>query len=255
MVSTCPLISKSSSPCTYDLVSVPSALIMIGITVTFMFHSFFSSLAKCRNWSLFSLSLSFTFWSAGTAKSTIRQVLFFFLTIPRPGRLAEVRWSVCISKSLRTFCVSFSWSDSGLCIYHLFVWSNFNFLHNSQCTLSGFFMPELAIRLFTGVSRTLLSIMADLNNAVVWMISILSPMSNCFNLLSNSLRSVPSAPTITDSTFHGFFSFQEKSKRTSIIIITIIIVCLVLSSGFSMMFKWLLVFTGFQDFFKDSTLS
>ena len=28
--------------------------------------------------------------------------------------------------------MAFSRTDIGLCIYHLFVWSNFNFLHNSQ---------------------------------------------------------------------------------------------------------------------------
>ena len=41
-----PLISKPSSPCTNPLVTVPSATITTGITVTFMFHSFFSSLAS-----------------------------------------------------------------------------------------------------------------------------------------------------------------------------------------------------------------
>ena len=30
------------------------------------------------------------------------------------------------------FCVSFSRADSGLCLYYLFVWSIFNFLHNFQ---------------------------------------------------------------------------------------------------------------------------
>ena len=40
MVSTRPLISKSSSPCTNPLLTVPGALITIGITVTFMFLSF-----------------------------------------------------------------------------------------------------------------------------------------------------------------------------------------------------------------------
>ena len=40
IVSTPPLISKSSSPCNNALVTVPSASITIGITVTFMFHSF-----------------------------------------------------------------------------------------------------------------------------------------------------------------------------------------------------------------------
>ena len=42
-----------------------------------MLHSFFSSLAKSRNLSLFSLSFSFILWSTGTVLSTIRQVLLF----------------------------------------------------------------------------------------------------------------------------------------------------------------------------------
>ena len=57
----------------------------------------------------------------------------FLLTITRSGRLAEIRWSVYISKSQRILCVvSFSRTESGLWIYHLLVWSNLNFLHNSQ---------------------------------------------------------------------------------------------------------------------------
>ena len=60
----------------------------------------------------------------------------FLLIIKRSGRLAEIRWSVCISKSQRSLCFSFSWIDSGLCIYHLFVRSNFYFLHNSLSTQS-----------------------------------------------------------------------------------------------------------------------
>ena len=42
MVSTCPLISKSSSPCTNIIGIVSSALITctMGIIVTFMFHIF-----------------------------------------------------------------------------------------------------------------------------------------------------------------------------------------------------------------------
>ena len=37
-----------------------------------------------------------------------------------------------MSKSHRSLCLSFSWTGAGLCIYHLFVWSNLNFLHISQ---------------------------------------------------------------------------------------------------------------------------
>ena len=46
MVSTHPLTSMPSSPCTNPLVTAPSSPITIGISVTFMFHSFFSSLTQ-----------------------------------------------------------------------------------------------------------------------------------------------------------------------------------------------------------------
>ena len=54
------------------------------------------------------------------------------MTITRPDRLAEIRWSICVSKSQRSMCVPFSWTDSGLCIYHSFIWLHLNILHNSQ---------------------------------------------------------------------------------------------------------------------------
>ena len=78
MVSTHPLIFKSSSPYNNPLVKVPKAPIRISIIVTFMFHSFFYSLARSRYLSFFSFSFNFILWSAGTAKSTILQICFFF---------------------------------------------------------------------------------------------------------------------------------------------------------------------------------
>ena len=48
VVGTRPLISKSSNPCTNYLVTVLSPPITIGIIVTFIFHSFFSSLARSK---------------------------------------------------------------------------------------------------------------------------------------------------------------------------------------------------------------
>ena len=77
MVSTCPPTSKSSSHFNSSLVTVPKASISIGIIATFMSHRFFYSLAKSRYLSFFSHSFSFIQWSAGTAQSTIVQVLFF----------------------------------------------------------------------------------------------------------------------------------------------------------------------------------
>ena len=79
MVSTRPVISKYSSPCTNPLVTVPRAPITIDIIVTFMFHSFFNSLARSSYLYLFSHPFNFTLWSTSTAKSTILQVLVFFV--------------------------------------------------------------------------------------------------------------------------------------------------------------------------------
>ena len=129
MVSTRPVISKSSSPCANHSVNVPRAPITIGIIVTFMFLSFSYSLVRSTCLSFFSHSFNFPLWLAGTLKSTILQVLFFFfffflVTIKRSDRLSEIWRSICISKSQRSLCVSFSRIDYGLCIY--------NFLHNSK---------------------------------------------------------------------------------------------------------------------------
>ena len=129
MVSTRPPSSKFSSPFSNPLVTVPNVPITIGIIVTFMFHSFFNSLARSKYLSFFSHSFGFILFSAGTTKWTILQVLFLFIKF---GLLAEISWSVCMSKSHRSLCVLFSRIGAGLCIYYLLVWSNLNFLHISQ---------------------------------------------------------------------------------------------------------------------------
>ena len=77
VVFTHPLISKSSSPFINSLLTLPRTPITIGITVTFKFKSVFISQARSWYLSFFSLSFKFTLWSAGTAKFTIMQVLFF----------------------------------------------------------------------------------------------------------------------------------------------------------------------------------
>ena len=77
MVSGHPLISKSSSTSTNHLVTVPSVLFTINITFPLCSIVFFSSLARSLYLSLFSLPFSFILRSAGTAKSSIRQVPFF----------------------------------------------------------------------------------------------------------------------------------------------------------------------------------
>ena len=101
-VSTRPPTSKSFRPFNNPFVTVQKAPTTIGIIITFMFHSFFNSLARSRYLYFFSHSYSFILWSAGMAKSTIVQILFLLLIIIRSGLLAEIRWSVCTSKSHRS---------------------------------------------------------------------------------------------------------------------------------------------------------
>ena len=133
MVSTCPPTSKSSSPFNNPFVTVPKALITIGIIVTFMFHSFFSIPYQDPGTypSFDFLSVLFCGQPGRQSRQFCKFSLFLF-NIIKSGLLAEIRWSVCMSKSHRSLCVSFSWTGAGLCIYHLVVWPNLNFLHISQ---------------------------------------------------------------------------------------------------------------------------
>ena len=132
MVSTRPPTSKSSRSFNNPLVTVPKAPITIGIIVTFIFHSFFQFSNKVEV--LISLFRFFQFYSVVSRDSKVDNFAdsFFLLIILRSGLLAEIRWSVCISKSHRSLCVSFSMTGAGLCIYHLLAWSHLNFLHISQ---------------------------------------------------------------------------------------------------------------------------
>ena len=108
MVSTRPSIFKSSNSYTKPWVNVQSASITIGITVTFMFHSFFFVLLQGLG-----TYLSFRFPSVlpcGQLEKQIPQfdrLSFLLLIFTRFWSLAEIRWSVCISISQRIFFVSF----------------------------------------------------------------------------------------------------------------------------------------------------
>ena len=130
MVSTNPSTSKSSSPFT-----VPKAPITIGIIVTFIFHSFFNSQARSKYLSFFFYTF-FQFYSVVSRYSKVDNfaysLFFSLIIIIRSGLLAGIWWSVCMLKSHRSLCVSFSRTGAGLCIYHLLAWSNSNFLHISQ---------------------------------------------------------------------------------------------------------------------------
>ena len=163
MVSSCFLISKSSSPFTKPLRIVPSASTTIIITVIFMLlRLFFSSL-------LFSLC-------------------------DRPGRQSLLFGKFCLSDnyyscyynySLRVFHISVSWS--------------------------------LSDRKSPQVSRTLLSILTDLNNTVVWMLSTRPLISASSSPFINPLVTVTKAPITIDINvtfmFHIFFQFPSKIEE------------------------------------------
>ena len=83
------------------------------------------------------------------------------------------------------------------------------------------------------VSRTLLSILAVLNNAVVWMVSTRPPTSKSSSPFSNPLVTVHNAPitigTIVTYMFHSFFNSRAKSRYLS---------------SFSLSFRFILWFAG-----------
>ena len=98
-----------------------------------MLHSFFQFSSKANV--LISLFTFFQFYSVVCRDSKVDNLAdFLFFIIIRSGLRAEIRWSVCISKSHRSLWVSFSRTGAGLCIYHLLVWLNLNFLYISQWT-------------------------------------------------------------------------------------------------------------------------
>ena len=111
MVYTRPPTSKSSRPFNKPLVTVPKSPITIGIIVTVISLSFlfqFSSKVEV----LFSLFTFFQFYSVVSRDCKVDSFadfllfFFFFLNNIRSRLLAEIRLSVCISKSHRSLCVS-----------------------------------------------------------------------------------------------------------------------------------------------------
>ena len=102
------------------------------------------------------------------------------------------------------------------------------------------------------VSRTLLSILAVLNNAVVWIVSTRPPTYKSSSPFCNPLVTVPNAPItigiIVICMFHSFFNSLARSRYLSlfshsfsfiiIIIIIIIIITPALADDISLKSEW-----------------
>ena len=121
-------ISNTSCPFTNLLVTVPNSTIRISITKTLIFHRFFSSLSMSGYLSVFGPSVIFTKWFSGTAKSTIKQVTYFLLTITSSSPSLGDPF---VSQNPWEF-----YANSGLCTYYLLVWTNLIFSHSSQLITS-----------------------------------------------------------------------------------------------------------------------
>ena len=81
MVSTRPPTSKSSSPFSNALVTVPKAPITIGRIVTLMFQIFFNSQARSRYLPFFSHSFSFIIYSRDSKVDTFANSLFVVVVV------------------------------------------------------------------------------------------------------------------------------------------------------------------------------
>ena len=112
-----------SIPMVFNLFSravadVPRAPVTNGTTVTFTFHTFFSSLDRSKYLSNFPTSSSSTLVSYCIVKSITWHSWCSLSMKIMSGLLAVVKWFVCTVKSQRILHESFSVTASGLCSYH-----------------------------------------------------------------------------------------------------------------------------------------
>ena len=133
----------------------------------------------------------------------LSNALFYYFTILRSFHTNVCWWSfteVCVTATTLNSTGLFSvfWS---ILIMSSSLWSP---LSNFQTFQS----------LYPQFSRTLLSILAVLNNVVVWMVSTRQPNSKSYSPFNNPLVTVPKAPITIDIIvtymFHSFFQFSSK---------------------------------------------
>ena len=146
----------------------------IQTTITFMFHEVFSVLWQELGFCLSSPLFFFTIWSAWMVKFVRWQLLLLLAIKTRTVHLEEIWGYKSISYSQRILRVSFSWTHSGLYIYHM-LWPNFRLLHNSH-----------AITFPTQLCLVLHSIYTCLLHSIImgFTISFASPHNLCFLFFS-----------------------------------------------------------------------
>ena len=169
---------------------------------------------------------NFTLWSARTAKFTIRQVFFFLLllVIIRSGRLPVIRWSVCMSKSQRSLCVSSDRTDAYTICSH----GQFNFPAQfpvvSPFPLSRVWSYTLSVvvcyirlicdslfRLYHHITYICCFDAPDYY-AVIWIVSSRPPIFTSSRPFNNPLVIAPKAPIIPC----WFFISKVESERQQV---------------------------------------
>ena len=128
IVSTRLFISNSSSPCTNPLLTIPRVSITIGITIIFMFHSFFNSLASSKCFLSILLCGQPGQKSPKFGKLSVLGLGFFFIDLVVWPRLDDP----FESQNPSVVCASHSLGQILGCTYTICSLSNFNFLHSSR---------------------------------------------------------------------------------------------------------------------------
>ena len=165
-------IFNSSSPLTMLLGTVPSAQIITGITIAFIFYNFFSSLARFKYVSLLIFfDFHFVVHRDGKVHYTSGSLFFFlFVFVFVLLSLGLVFWlglgDLFVFKNLRIFCLSFSRTNSGLCIYHLVVCSNFNFLHYSLWITFPIQSSLVSCSLFVSLLHSVIIVISCVENSI-----------------------------------------------------------------------------------------
>ena len=250
MFSTCPLISKSSSPFINPLVTVPRALIIIDITVTFMFHSFFQFSGKVEIF--ISLFVFFQFYSVVSWNSIIIIILFYFTTPVVIGGFSlespqlfrtlldilvnlsgVVLWTVLILLQGSNSPTNLKQKDTNIIIGSR-SWNN---LKNLKKRLVGELEPCSRIKTVqstTPLRLTRISRRVNLSGVVLWTVLILLQGSNSpTNLFFRFLRLFQDLEPIIIFVSFCFFYWSlsdSKSLQVSRTIIIIVVVVIVMSS-------------------------
>ena len=173
MVSTLPPTSKSSSPFSNPIVTVPNAPITIGILLFWEF--FTSALAEVFHWSLsdsMSAQVSRTLLSI---LAVVNNVVVWMVSTLSPTSKSSSPFSnpiVTVPNAPVTIGIFFFESFSTPALAEVFIWS-------------------LSDSMSAQVSRTLPSILTYLNKVVVWMVSIRPQISKSSSPWTNHWVTVP----------------------------------------------------------------